>query len=110
MAIYAEREGDTLVIKADGRIDGANARAFQSDLEAAIEDTDRTVVLDFESLSYISSAGIRVILMTAKMLQRRDGVFALCALSDPIREIFQISGFDKIIPIHASVDEVISTL
>ena len=110
MAIYAEREGDTLVIKVDGRIDGANARAFQSDLEAAIEDTDRTVVLDFESLSYISSAGIRVILMTAKMLQRRDGVFALCALSDPIREIFQISGFDKIIPIHASVDEVISAL
>ena len=110
MAIYAEREGDTLVIKADGRIDGANARAFQSDLEAAIEDTDRTVVLDFESLSYISSAGIRVILMTAKMLQRRDGVFALCSLSDPIREIFQISGFDKIISIHASVDEVISAL
>ena len=110
MAIYAEREGDTLVIKVDGRIDGANARAFQSDLEAAIEDTDRTVVLDFESLSYISSAGIRVILMTTKMLQRRDGVFALCALSDPIREIFQISGFDKIIPIHASVDEVISAL
>ena len=110
MAILTEREGDTLVAKAEGRIDGTNAREFQDDLDSAIEENDRTVILNFEDLLYISSAGIRVVLMTAKTLQRRDAKFALCALSEPVREIFEVSGFDKIIPIHASQADAISAL
>ena len=110
MAIQAEREGDTLVAKAEGRIDGTNAREFQDDLDSIIEDGDRAVILNFQDLMYISSAGIRVVLMTAKTLQRREARFALCSLSEPVREIFEVSGFDKIIPIHASQDEAISAL
>ena len=110
MAILTEREGDTLVAKAEGRIDGTNAREFQDELDSAIEEKDRTVILNFEDLMYISSAGIRVVLMTAKTLQRRDAKFALCALSEPVREIFEVSGFDKIIPIHASQADAISAL
>ena len=86
----------------DGRIDGANAREFQTALDAAIDDNECAVVLDMERLSYISSAGLRVILLTAKALQGRNRKFAICALSESIREVFEISGFDKIIPIHAS--------
>ncbi len=108
MAIYAEREVEALVIKADGRIDGLNARQFQEDLTAEISEKDNTVILNFESLSYISSAGIRVILTTAKMLQRRRGRLALCSLTDSVREIFEISGFDQIIPVHATKEEAIS--
>ena len=110
MAIEAERRAETLVIKADGRIDGSNARAFQDDLEGAIEEADRAVVLNFQDLLYISSAGIRVILLTAKNLERRGAKLALSSLSDPIQEIFTISGFDKIIPIHSSPDDAIAAL
>ena len=110
MAIQAEREGDTLVAKAEGRIDGTNAREFQDDLDSVIEERDRAVILNFEDLMYISSAGIRVVLMTAKTLQRREARFALCSLSEPVREIFEVSGFDKIIPIHASQADAISAL
>ena len=110
MAIQAEREGGTLVAKAEGRIDGTNAREFQDNLDSVIEEGDRAVILNFEDLMYISSAGIRVVLMTAKTLQRREARFALCSLSEPVREIFEVSGFDKIIPIHASQDEAISAL
>jgi anti-anti-sigma factor len=110
MAINTEREGDTLVAKAEGRIDGTNAREFQDDLDSVIEEGDRAVILNFQDLMYISSAGIRVVLMTAKTLQRREARFALCSLSEPVREIFEVSGFDKIIPIHASQDEAISAL
>ena len=110
MAIQAEREGDTLVAKAEGRIDGTNARQFQDDLDSVIEEGDRAVILNFQDLMYISSAGIRVVLMTAKSLQRREARFALCSLSEAVREIFEVSGFDKIIPIHSSQDEAISAL
>ncbi len=102
MGIETERRGSTLILKADGRVDGANAREFQSDVEAAIEANERAVVMDMEHLSYISSAGLRVILLTAKTLRDQDTKFALCSLSESIQEVFEISGFNKIISIHPS--------
>ncbi len=109
MAVNSARENGTLIARTDGRIDGANAREFQVALEDAIDPSDRTVILDMENLSYISSAGLRVILMTAKTLQKQNAKFAICSLSPAIREVFQISGFDRIIPIHSSQEEAISS-
>ncbi len=108
MELETERQGDTLIAKTDGRVDGANAREFQSALEAAIDDNESTVILDMERLSYISSAGLRVILLTAKSLQRRNAKFAVCSLSESIQEVFEISGFDKIISIHPSQAEALA--
>ena len=69
MEISTERKGDVLVAGAQDRIDGANAREFQEALQAVIDDSDRAVVLDLEQLTYISSAGLRVILLMGRMLQ-----------------------------------------
>ena len=109
MNVNVERQGDTLIAKTDGRVDGANAREFQTALEAAIDASERAVILDMEELSYISSAGLRVILLTAKALQTQKAKFAVCSLSEPIREVFQISGFDRIISIHASQAEALAS-
>ena len=110
MAVNSDRQDGTLIARADGRIDGANAREFQVALEGAIDPSDSSVILDLENLSYISSAGLRVILMTAKTLQRQKAKFAICSLSPSIKEVFQISGFDRIIPIHSSVDDALASL
>ena len=105
MGIEAERDDGTVVAMADGRIDSSNSRDFHVDLEAVITADDSAVVLDFENVAYISSAGMRVILMTAKSLQKNGVKFVLCSMNDTIREVFKISGFDKIIPIHESRSE-----
>ncbi len=110
MGIKTERTGATLVATAEERVDGANAREFPNDLEQAIEESDRTVILDLKQLFYISSAGLRAILLTAKGLQRQQAKLAVCSLSDPVREIFEISGFDKIIPVHPTLGEAITAL
>ena len=110
MEVSTERQGDTLIAKAEGRVDGANAREFQAALDAAVNDNERAVILDMENLSYISSAGLRVILLTAKTLQNQKAKFAVCALSGPIQEVFEISGFDKIITIHASQVDALNAL
>ena len=110
MALSIERDGETLVAKAEGRLDGTNAQEFQGELTAAIDETDRAVILDLEHLSYISSAGLRVILLTAKALQRTNAELVVCSLSDPIREVFAISGFDKIIKVRDSQAEAIAAL
>ena len=70
----------------------------------------KVAILDLEQLSYISSAGLRVILMTAKGLERREVKFGICSLSESIQEVFQISGFDKIIPVNSSQAEAIQAL
>ena len=103
--IKTERQGTVLIASTEDRIDGVNAREFQDALQGAISDDDSAVVLDLEQLTYISSAGLRVILLVAKTLQRQDKNLAVCSLSGPVREVFEISGFDKIIPIHANLVE-----
>ena len=79
MLPVSARAGHWLV-SVEGRVDGANARKFQKAVETVIEDSDRAVVLDMENLSYISSAGLRSILLIAKGLQKRDSRLQ-CALS-----------------------------
>ena len=64
--------------------------------------------MDFEDLAYISSAGLRVILLVSKQLQRKNTKFGVCSLSSSISEVFQISGFDKIIPTYTAQADAIS--
>ncbi len=100
MEISTERESGTLIARAGGRVDGTNAAEFQDALKGVIDPGDKAVVLDFEDLSYISSAGLRVILLTAKDMRTANVKFAVCSLSPSVKDVFTISGFDQIIDIH----------
>jgi stage II sporulation protein AA (anti-sigma F factor antagonist) len=108
MPVTIERQGDTLIAAADGRVDSTNASTFQDELTAATDGNDHSVILDLGGLSYISSAGLRVILLVAKTLQTKGAKFVVCSPSDQIREIFEISGFSQIIPVYGSGDEAIT--
>ena len=66
--------------------------------------------MDFEKLVHIFSAVLRAILLTAKSLGNRNAKLALSSLSDQIRVIFEISGFDMIITIHPSKAETLASL
>ena len=79
MEVNAERDGATLIAKTEGRVDGTNATEFQDALKGAISNDDKAVILDFGELSYISSAGLRVILLTAKDMRTANVKFAVCS-------------------------------
>lgn len=102
MELVINRSNGILVAEAWTRVDGANAGEFEAALSDAIDANDRAVIIDFEHLAYISSAGLRVILLTAKTLRRQSAKFGICGLGDPIREVFEISGFDKVISVYGS--------
>ena len=110
LTIQGEKKSGTLIAKAAGRIDGSNAREFQDALEAFLEGEVAALILDMENLTYISSAGLRVILLVSKKLQRSSSKFGICALSKSIGEVFQISGFDKIIPTHRTQADALSAI
>ena len=109
MKVETQWQDENLVVMTEGRVDGTNATEFQDALTGAIQDGGAGVVLDFENLSYISSAGLRVILMVAKDLRRQGTRFAACSLIAPVRDVFVISGFDKIIPIHDTQEAAIGS-
>ena len=66
------------------------------------------MVIDLGKLSYISSAGLRVILLTAQKLKAKGKSLKLCSLSPMILEVFEVSGFSKLIPIHKDRDAALS--
>lgn len=105
-----ERIQDILVAVVLGRIDGSNAEEFHRALDAGLESDDRTLLLDFGRVAYISSAGLRVCLAMARQFNDPDKRFGLCAASDPVLEVFTISGFDKIISIYETRDAAVGEM
>lgn len=105
MDLGLNRDGTFVSADLGGRIDGSNAHEFAQTIRESIEDSDTCLLIDCEKLVYISSAGLRAILMTAKMFQDRKAKFALSSLSPQILEVFQISGFDKIVDVHPNRED-----
>ncbi len=99
-----------LIARAEGRIDASNSPEFEAALLAAIEDRDGPVIIDCAELSYISSAGMRAILLIAQILEERVLPFAVCSLCEEIAELFEISGFDQVIDTHGSLKEALAAV
>ena len=105
-----ERKGSVLIATLEGRIDGSNASDFQSALESGIETGDNALILDFEKVPFISSAGLRVGLVIARKFNEPGKKFGVCTLPDPVREVVVISGFDQLISVYGSQGEAIRAL
>jgi anti-anti-sigma factor len=104
-----ETAGDVLVVVLEGRLDSSNSKEVEQELMQAIEGR-HAVVIDFAGLSYISSAGLRVILLVGKRMRAARGRLALCSLPSTIREVFEISGFLSIFDVHDGRDEAVSAV
>lgn len=98
---------DAIVASPSGRLDSTNAMTFQSVLLDAIE-TGKNIVVDCSNLAYISSAGLRSLLVAAKAAESKRIAFSICALAPNVREVFSITGFDKIIRLHGDLDAALS--
>jgi anti-anti-sigma factor len=100
--VAEERDGVALVLLPIGRLDSANARSFESIVMERVGSGEQRMLVDFSRLDFISSSGMRILLMAAKKLHASQGKLVLCSMPDHIQEVFRISGFDQIIPIRES--------
>lgn len=99
MEIKVETFGDATVLVPVARVDSATAKAFEAKVLQVVNSGVARIILDFSELDYISSAGLRVVLVGAKMT-RAPRKFALCGMKPHIREVFDVSGFAKILSIQ----------
>lgn len=100
--VEQERDGDALVLLPIKRIDGSNARSFEVLVMGLINNGERQMVIDCGRLEFISSSGLRVLLVAAKTLKASNRTLAVCAMSARVEDIFRISGMDRIIRTEAS--------
>ncbi len=110
MEIIEKKQDNFSVFKLTGRLDSNTSLSFEKKLFEAIENGTRHMVLDFEGLDYISSAGLRVILKTTKNLKNTNGRLVLCSMQDYVKEVFEISGFDSFLPIVKTVDDALKSM
>lgn len=93
-----------------GKIDTTTAGDFEAALKSVLDGGPTKLAIDFTGVSYISSAGLRVMLMAAKKMRPIGGKVVLYGMSDQIREVFQISGFAAMFTIAASADAAATEL
>ena len=110
ISVTWERKDSVLIGTLDGRIEGSNANEFQSALESGIDAGDSALILDFGKVTFISSAGLRVGLVIARKFNEPGKKFALCTLSEPVRDVVVISGFDQLISVYGSQAEAVKAL
>ena len=104
------KEANALIFVLNGRLDSNSAPLFEKQLQDFLISPTTHLIFDFDNLEYISSAGLRVVLNTAKAYHAGPYSFVACAMQDHVLEIFEISGFDSFITIHRSVDESLMAL
>ena len=109
MQIRTETLDGTLIAFAAGRIDGSSALDFKRSMQAVLGD-ENTVVVDCHEVTEVSSAGLSAFLLIARELQEQGVKFALCSLEPRIRYLFEMAGFDKIIPVHATREGALDLL
>jgi len=107
MEITTRTQGETTIIALVGSLDSKTSPEAQHALDAILAGGGRKIAVDFGALDYISSAGLRVMLGTAKQLNAKGGKLRTFGLNQTVREVFDISGFSKILAVFPNEAEAL---
>ena len=107
MNITTRDQKDVKVVDLEGKLDTATSPVAEKHLKELIAQGAGRILVNVAKLDYISSAGLRVFLVTAKQLQSTGGVLHLSNLNHVVQEIFEISGFTTILKVFKTESEAL---
>lgn len=107
MEIKENKQDAILILEISGHLDANTSGQLEKKLISPIDNDTKQIIIDFSDLEYISSSGLRLLLLAAKKLDKIDGKIVLCSMEDFIKEVFDISGFTPIFTITSSQEEAI---
>ncbi len=111
MQIATRQFADTIVATPAGRIDHRSAAELEAALQPLLSQAGErkgALVLDFSGVEYISSVGLRVLMIAAKQMRAADARLSVAALQSVVAEIFTISRFDKVLVVCATLDDALA--
>jgi len=104
MTITSTHASGVLVLSVTGRLDAITSPEFEKTCQECIKTDSRKVVVDFENVEYISSAGLRAILLIGKTVQAGGGVLGFCGLRGTVKDVLEMAGFSALFPVYDSVE------
>lgn len=111
LQIATRRVADTVVARPEGRIDHRTAAPFEAALAPLLADAvarHGPLVLDFSAIDYISSVGLRVLMVAARQMREHQTLLLVAALQGVVAEIFAISRFDRVLVVTATLDDALA--
>ncbi len=103
MEIVTNKTEDIIIVSVSGRIDTATSADFQNAVNQLIQQGEKNIVLDFENVEYLSTAGLRAILVAAKKSAAAGGKLCCCSLQPFVSRIFEVCEFTRLIPVFECV-------
>lgn len=110
MDLQTKIEKNAIVLTISGRLDAITAPQYEKKIRELIDDGNSSFVVDFEQLDYISSAGLRALLLMAKLLKEIDGRMCFANIGGNVRSVFDMCGFIAIFKIEDSVTAALAAL
>ncbi len=108
MELTESANNSFVTISINGRLDTSNYGMLEKTLMSHIDAGHHKILIDCDNMDYVSSSGLRILLMALKRISLAKGRFILCNLQENIREIFEISGFTTIFEIYPEREEAIA--
>jgi len=102
-----EKKGDVLVIHVKGRLDAISSPTAEKKVFDSINSGQTKLILDFSGVSYLSSAGMRMLLSTTKKLKSLSGKVVVSSITSNVMDVLKMSGFDHVLEIAATEDEAL---
>ena len=99
MTINEKIESDKIVLEVEGKVDRLTTQQLQDAILLALQKMNQ-LEIDFGGVNYISSAGLRALLMGQKTAQSKQGRMYLTKVTEPVQEIFNITGFSSFLEIQ----------
>ncbi|NNL76045.1 MAG: STAS domain-containing protein [Desulfobacterales bacterium] len=110
MEINSNEKNGIVSITIKGRLEADSSPEAEKVVREVLRGPTTRLLFNLSGLEYLSSAGLRVVLTAAKEMKRRDGKIVLCSLNEFVKEIFEVSGFQSLIPITDSVESGVELL
>ena len=110
MDIHEEKQEGVLVLVPEGRVDSTTSDDLEKRLVGHMDRGERRLVIDMGGIEYISSAGLRVLLLLAKRLRAAGGDLVLCALGPAVRQVFELAGFLPIFRLEATREQALARM
>ncbi|MDF2961492.1 MAG: anti-anti-sigma regulatory factor, SpoIIAA [Paenibacillus sp.] len=102
--------GEVVILDIQGRLDANTSGVLEAHFLKMVEQGHSKFVFGLAGLDYVSSAGLRILLVAAKKLKALKGSLALVQMTDNVKEVFDMSGFSAIFTIYATEADALNAI
>jgi anti-sigma B factor antagonist len=110
MELFEQEAGGVTILEPHGRINSVIAKEFGEHLSKVLNGGHYKLVIDLHNVTYICSSGFRQLLIVKNSTQSKDGRLALCRANVDVKRLFNIGGFDELLPIHETREDGIASV